>query len=422
MRSTVVMAMIMASAFLFVAGRAHAQSTSATVSGTVKDPTGASVPSAKVTITNQATKGTRTVDTNDAGIFVAPDIEQGVYDVSIEKAGFKKLIRSGVVIDPQDRLGLGELTLQVGAPTETITVAEDAGQLEMQTQSGERSEAVTNLQLRDIALNGRNINDLAKLVPGVAMPGGAAEVSNLSAIGNYQINGMRVTMKDMSVDGSSITRTDQQAQQVTINPDAVGEINILTSNYQAEYGKAAGGIVTITTKNGTKDFHVDLRWFHRHDSLNANSFFNNAQGHPRSLYRYNYYGFDVSGPIVLPKFLGGINRSRNKLFFFYNEEWYKQLTPQASANNVEMPTALERNGDFSQSVNGNGQPIIVRDSGNCLGGNSSGTPNPFPGNVIPKSCFYPGSQAILNLFPMPNTTIGGSLYKTKLPFLRALSS
>jgi len=256
MRNSLLMAMIAASAFLFVAGRAYAQSTSATVSGTVKDPSGASVPSAKVTITNQATKGARTVDTNEAGIFVVPDIEQGVYDVSIEKAGFKKLIRSGVAVDPQDRLGLGDLTLQVGAPTDTITVVEDAGQLEMQTQSGERSEAVTNLQLRDIALNGRNINDLAKLVPGVAMPGGAAEISNLSAIGNYQINGMRVTMKDMSVDGSSITRTDQQAQQVTINPDAVGEINILTSNYQAEYGKAAGGIVTITTKNGTQDFQL----------------------------------------------------------------------------------------------------------------------------------------------------------------------
>jgi hypothetical protein len=410
MRNTLVMAMITASAFLFVAERAPAQSTAATVSGTVKDSSGALVPNAKVTLTNQATKESRTTDTNDSGIFVAPDIDQGVYDVSIEKAGFKKLIHSGVVVDPQDRLGLGELTLQVGAPTDTITVVEDAGQLEMQTQSGERSEAVTNLQLRDIALNGRNINDLAKLVPGVAMPGGAAEVSNLSAIGNYQINGMRVTMKDMSVDGSSITRTDQQAQQVTINPDAVGEINILTSNYQAEYGKAAGGIVTITTKNGTKDFHVDARWFHRHDSLNADSFFNNAQDHPRSLYRYNYYGFDVSGPILLPKFLGGFNRSRNKLFFFFNEEWYKQLTPQASADNVEMPTALERAGNFSQSVNGNGAPIIVRDSGNCLGGNSSGTPNPFPGNIIPKNCFYPGSQAILNLLPMPNTTIGGDLY------------
>ena len=117
-----------------------------------------------------------------------------------------------------------------------------------------------------------------------------------------------------------------------------------------------------------------------------------------------------AGQLCCPSFLAGFNRSRNKLFFFYNEEWYKQLTPQASANNVEMPTALERNGDFSQSVNGNGQPIIVRDSGNCLGGNSSGTPNPFPGNVIPKTCFYPGSQAILNLFPMPNTTIGGNLY------------
>jgi hypothetical protein len=388
-------------------GRAAPQSTAATVSGTVKDSTGASVPQAKVDLFNAATRQVRTVQTNDAGLFVAPDVEQGVYDVSVEKAGFKKLTRAGVPVDPQERLSLGEMVLEVGSPSETVTVTADAGALQLQADSGERSADVTGTQLRDLALNGRNIHDLAKLIPGVAQPGGANEVSNLSAIGSYSINGARVTMKDMSIDGSSITRTDQQAQQVTINPDAVGEIQILTSNYQAEYGKAAGGIVTVTTKGGSRDFHVDLRWFHRHDSLNADSYFNNLAGRPRALYRYNYYGFDVSGPIYIPKLF---NRNKNKLYFFYNEEWYKQLTPQASANNVEMPTALERNGDFSQSVNGNGQPIVVRDSGGCLGASASGTPNPFPGNVIPKSCFFPGAQAILNYFPAPNTTIGGNSY------------
>jgi hypothetical protein len=410
MRNAFLLVVAILAAFAFVAGRASAQSTAATLSGTIKDPSGASVPDAKITIANRATHVSRTLQTNDSGLFVAPDVDQGVYDVSVEKAGFKTLTSSGVVVNPQDRLSLGEMVLQVGTPTDVVTVIANAGQMQLQADSGERSEAVTGTQLRDLALNGRNIHDLAKLIPGVAQPGGSNEVSNLSAIGSYQINGARVTMKDMSIDGSSVTRTDQQAQQVTINPDAVAEINILTSNYQAEYGKAAGGIITVSTKGGSQDFHVDARWFHRHDSLNANSFFNNTAGHPRALYRYNYYGFDVSGPIFLPKWLGGFNQSRTKLFFFYNEEWYKQLTPQASADNVEMPTALERNGDFSQSVNGNGAMIVVRDGGNCLGQNAGGTVAPFPGNVIPKSCFFPGSQAVLNLFPMPNTTIGGNLY------------
>lgn len=410
MRNTLPLVMAIVAAFAFTAGRASAQSTAATLSGTIKDATGASVPEAKITLTNEATRVSRTFETNDSGLFVAPDVDQGIYDLAVEKAGFKRLNNNGIAVNPQDRLSLGELTLQVGAPTDVVTVTADAGQIQLQADSGERSEAVTGTQLRDLALNGRNINDLAKLIPGVAMPGGSAEISNLSAIGNWQVNGSRVTMKDMTVDGSSITRTDQQAQQVTINPDAVGEINILTSNYQAEYGKAAGGIMTVTTKGGAQDFHFDARWFHRHDSLNANSFFNNTQGHPRSLYRYNYYGFDVSGPIYLPKFLGGFNQSKTKLFFFWNEEWYNQLTPQASANNVEMPTALERSGDFSQSVNGNGQPLVVRDGGNCLGANANGTSAPFPGNKIPQTCFFPGSQAVLNLFPLPNSTIAGSLY------------
>ena len=410
MRAILPLAIATIAAISFMAGPAPAQSTAATLSGTVKDPSGASVPGAKIGLTNNKTHQTRTLESNESGLFVAPDIEEGTYDVTVEKAGFKKLTKTGIDVNPQDRLSLGEIVMQVGAPTDSVTVTADAGQLQLQSDSGERSSAITGTQLRDLALNGRNIHDLAKLIPGVSQPGGANEVSNLSAIGSYQINGSRVTMKDMSIDGSSITRSDQQAQQVTINPDAVGELKILTSNYQAEYGKAAGGIVTVTTKGGGQDFHFDARYFRRHDSMNANSYFNNLQGHPRSLYRYNYYGFDVSGPIYLPKFLGGFNQSKQKLFFFYNEEWYKQLTPQASANNIEVPTAAERNGDFSQSVNGNGAPLIIRDTGNCLGGNGSGTAQPFPGNVIPKSCMYPGAQATLNFFPMPNSTAGGSSY------------
>jgi hypothetical protein len=409
-RAILPLAIVIFAALSPLAGRLPAQSMAATISGTVKDQSGASVPDAKVDFTNRATNQIRSVQTNESGLFVLPDIEEGAYDVSVGKAGFKKLIRAGIAVNPQDRLSLGEMILQVGAPTDSVTITADPAQLQLQADSGERSAALTGNQLRDIALNGRNIHDLAKIIPGVAQPGGANEVSNLSAIGSYSINGTRVTMKDMSIDGSSVTRTDQQAQQITINPDAVSEVKILTSNYQAEFGKAGGGIVTVTTKGGSQDFHADARWFHRNDSLNANSYFNNLAAHPRALYRYNYYGFDVSGPIYLPKWLGGFNRSRNKLFFFYNEEWYNQLTPQASAINVEMPTAAERNGDFSQSADGNGKPIIVRDSGNCLGANGSGTPVPFPGNIIPKSCFFPGAQAVLNLFPMPNTTIGGSQY------------
>src|SRR5471030_1666457 len=343
MRNSLLAVAALLAAVSFVAVPVSAQSMAATLSGTVKDPADASIPGAKITLANRATHESRVLMTNETGLFVAPDVDPGTYDLSVEKQGFKLLTKTGITVTPQGRLSLGELTLQIGSSTDTVTVTADAGQLQLQADSGERSANVTNTQLRDLALNGRNIHDLAKLIPGVAQPGGANEVSNLSAISSYSINGNRVTMKDMSIDGSSITRTDQQAQQVTINPDAVGEVKVLTSNYQAEYGKAGGGIVTVTTKGGGQDFHVDGRYFRRHDSMNANSFFNNVNGRTRSLYRYNYYGFDLSGPIYLPKALGGFNQSRNKLFFFYNEEWYKQLTPQASANNVEMPTAAERN-------------------------------------------------------------------------------
>jgi len=186
-------------ALSFMAGPAPAQSIAATVSGTVNDTSGAVVPNAKVDLTNASTHQTRTLRTDESGLFVAPDVAEGFYSITVGKEGFTKLIRDGIAVSPQDRLSLGELTLQVGSSSTVVTVNADAGQLELQADSGERSEVVTGTQLRDLALNGRNIHDLAKLIPGVAQPGGANEVSNLSAIGSYSINGNRVTMKDMSM-------------------------------------------------------------------------------------------------------------------------------------------------------------------------------------------------------------------------------
>ena len=280
--------------------------------------------------------------------------------------------------------------------------------MQLQADSGERSADVTNTQLRDLALNGRNIHDLAKLIPGVAQPGGANEVSNLSAIGSYSINGNRVTMKDMSIDGSSVTRTDQQAQQVTINPDAVGEVKVLTSNYQAEYGKAGGGIVTVTTKGGGHDFHVDARWFHRHDSLNANSYFNNLAGRPRALYRYNYYGFDVSGPIYLPKLR--VQSIQDQAFLLL-----QRGVVQAVDAAGQRPKRGDAHGAGAQrrffAIRQRQRRADYHSRCRQLPGHQRvGHAAPFPGNVIPKTCFFPGAQAVLNLFPAPNTTIGGNQY------------
>ena len=147
-------------------------------------------------------------------------------------------------------------------------------------------------------------------------------------------------------------------------------MKVLTSNFQAEYGRAAGGYVSVTTKAGTQGVHGGARYFGRNDALNADSFFNNVNGLPRSRYRYNYLGYEIGGPVSL----GSFNKSKDKLFFYWNQENFHQFVP-GPTNSIQVPTAAERNGDFSHSVDGSGIPIVVRDSRNSLG-NGAGTPFP----------------------------------------------
>ena len=166
-----------------------AQSMAATLSGTVKDPIGRIHTRRQDQGDQSRHSRVEIADEERKWNLCRAGHGPGTYDVSVEKQGFKTAPKTGIVGHPQDRLSLGEMVLQVGASTDSVTVTADAGQLQLQADSGERSAAVTNTQLRDLALNGRNIHDLAKMIPGVAQPGGANEVSNLSAIGSYSING-----------------------------------------------------------------------------------------------------------------------------------------------------------------------------------------------------------------------------------------
>ena len=183
-----------------------------------------------------------------------------------------------------------------------------------------------------------------------------------NVVSGFNVNGTRSSQHEYTVDGiTNFNLGNNTGALVSINPDAVGEVKILTSNYQAEYGRAGGGYIALTTRGGTDEFHGGARYFRRHDSLNADTFFNNARGgaaagFPRPLYRYNYYGWDFGGPVMLPKF--GHPRywsGKNKLFFFVGQEYYNQLVPQLASVNITVPTAAERKGDFSRSVDGSRQ-------------------------------------------------------------------
>ena len=387
-----------------LAGNAFGQSASS-ISGTVKDKTGGIIPGAAVKIVDLGNGVTQTGATDDAGTFVFPLVPRGTYTITVEKTGFKKYEKSNVVLTTGVKLDVGDLVLEVGGASETVTVQADIGQLQIKTESGERSDLVSGLQLREIALNGRNVTDLAKSIPGVISSGassgsGASTVTNIT--GSFNINGTRSTQHEYTVDGvTNYNIGNNTGALVSVNPDALEEVRIMTSNYQAEYGRSGGGFIALTTRSGTNEYHGDGRYFRRHDSMNANTFFNNARGgadkgFPRPLYRYNFDGWDFGGPVP---FFG--SKNERKLFFFVNQEYYDQLVPQSSSNNIRVPTALETSGDFSQSVDGSGKAITIIDPT---------TGKQFPGNVIPPNRIYAPGQAILKLLPPPNTTAGGNVY------------
>jgi hypothetical protein len=368
-----------------------AQVTSGTIFGSVKDSSGAVIPNATITVRAGAIGLTRTTKSSPSGEFVVPNLPPATYAIAVEAAGFKKLESQGIVLSAADKLNAGDLVLQVGTTTETVAVNADAGQIQLQSNSGERSDLITGKQLNDVAINGRNVLDYMKLIPGVisSFDGHASGTGGLDSI---NINGTRANEHEFTIDGASNVDTGNNgATHVTINPDAIEEVKVLTSNYQAEFGKAAGGQIAITTKGGTNQFHGDARFFHRNEGLNANEWFNKQNelkgNNPNTppLYRYNYIGYQVGGPI-----------KKDKLFFFWSEEFYRQLIPISGTVQFYTPTKLEREGDFSQSVvpgKGN-NPIPVQISG-------PGISN----NVIDPAAINSQLQAILNLFPLPN--VGG---------------
>src|ERR1022692_3667441 len=312
MRKTLYLLMAIVTVLSLLAATAAAQSSSS-ITGTVKDTKGGVIQGATVTVGDPSQGVQRTSQTNELGIYVFPDLPPGTYALTAESQGFKKTTTQDIVLPVSSRINLGDTALEIGSLTDTITIEADQGQLQVSSSSGERSDLVTNRQVRDLALNGRNVVDLFHTIPGVISSGvvanAASTVTNI--VGNFNINGTRALQHEYTLDGvTNLNLGNNTGALVSLNPDAVEEVKVLTSNYQAEYGRAGGGYIALTTRGGTNEFHGGARYFRRHDSLNANSFFNDlrggsASGFPRPLYRYNYYGWDFGGPVLIPKVFNG---------------------------------------------------------------------------------------------------------------------
>src|SRR5215470_10113263 len=385
---------------------AVAQTVTGAVSGTIVDGSGNALAGATVRLINERTNDARVLTTNESGDFRFTAVLPGTYTIKVEQKGFSSFERRGNVLTASEHLSVGELLLKVGAVTETVTTVAEG--TPVQTESVEHSALVTSKQLELVSQRGRDVTSLLKILPGVAYGGESESAGSGFGSGIPNIQGGRNTQPTFNVDG--VRGNDLGSPNVfssTVNFDAIGEVKVLLNGYQAEYASNSSASVNIITKSGSSQYHGGGYWYKRHEMFNANNFFNNntlftspLTGNtttvPKPRYRYNTLGATLGGPVWLPK-VG--EKVKDKLFFFYSYENQQTLNPQ-DLRQVTVPTALERQGDFSKSftsLNSAGQPVqlIIRDPQ---------TGQPFPGNVIPANLINKNGQALLNVFPLPNAT------------------
>jgi len=373
-----------------------AQETTARISGQVTDQAGAVINNAELTLTNPETRGARTATTDDNGYYSIAFIPPGKYDLSVKVPGFKEHLNRGLELSVNDRKTLN-VTLEPGAPSETVTVTAETPIIQTSPTVG---DVIENRRIVELPLNNRNFMQLIMAVPGVTSSGDSEIGVGLTNTVNISIGGQRRNSINFLVDGVMDTDVGSNITLLSVATiDSIQEFRVITSVPTAEFGRSGGGVVNLITRSGTRQFHGGFYEFLRNDKLNANSFFNNAAGSfadgtpraPRPKLRYNNYGFNIGGPVLLPRFAEGgpsvFGRKRDKTFFFFSEEWRKVIR-QPTQNIITVPSLLERSGDFSEPGN-----VTIFDPLTGL---------PFPGNKIPQFRIDPTALAVLSVFPEPN--------------------
>jgi hypothetical protein len=399
----------LAVALSLATGIASSQSSTGTITGRVLDSSGQSVVSATVTVTKMDTRDVRTFPTGMNGEFAVTALQPGPYTMTVEARGFRTVQRRDLKLSSAERLAVGDIVLQVGAVKEVVEVTGEV--TPVQTASSERSALVDSIQVTNLATRGRDVFGLLATLPGVVYDGRGND--GLGTQGSpAAFSGARGIYSAANVDGVSGNTRSGNSLDTPVNMDTVAEVKVLMNNYQAEYGKGAAGVINIVTKSGTPQFHGLGYYYVRNDAFNANTFFNNRAGAPRGRYRYNTVGGTFGGPIYVP---GHFNKDRNKLFFFFAQEYLPATVPQ-DPRYYTVPSVRERVGDFNQSVGSpNGALYAASRVVDPLNKNSAGVMQPFPNGIIPASRIDPNLQKLLNVFPAPNAPDvlnGGALNPT----------
>lgn len=416
------------------------EETAATITGKVTDSTGALVPKAAVVVTNKETGAERRVTSNDEGLFTVTPLTPGPYSIAVELTGFKRYLQN-LTLNAKDRRPV-DVVLEAGAVSETVTISDEPTPIQ---ESSTGQALVSGAQVRELPLNNR---DFLKLLES-GIPGVSSDLADETSLGltnrtSVSINGMRRNGVNFLVDG--VNNTDGGSNITLLSTptiDSIKEFKVLTSNYTAEVGRSGSGTVTLVTRGGSNEFHGSLYEFVRNDRFNANSFFNNRRGRgadgeplaPVPKLRYNTFGGTFSGPVTLPRFGEGgraIYQGKNKTFFFYSED-ARRIRRGITASTATVPTLAQRGGDFSSSL---GLPLFRTSAatpascttpgvGTCTTTplfvvNTSGVTvqaqagmvfrtdgRAYAGNLIPSGDLSPQAQALLSIWPLPNTGING---------------
>jgi outer membrane receptor protein involved in Fe transport len=365
------------------------QSGLGSITGTIVDQSDAAIPGATIKLVQLSTNTERVTKTNEVGLFVMPSLVASRYTMTISAGGFQSRTIENIDVNAFQSLAMGRLKLDLsGGPITVVEVTADVQALS--TESAVRNETVQSKQVTEMPLQGRNWSTLLKIIPG-STPRNVNAINGREAgydgYGDFRVNGKASNQTQVNLDGgSNVDHGSDTKTTVTPSLESIQEVAVLTNNFQAEYGIRAGVVVNIVTKSGTNNWHGTAWNYMRNEAFNATPWDRAYFGFGKPRYRYNYYGGNLGGPI-----------KKDKLFFFYNFEDLKQDTPTISQQ-IRVPTLLERQGDFSQTVNADGtRPTIY-----LPGTQASGAPQLLPGNVMPKSMINPLGTAILNIFPEPN--------------------
>lgn len=375
---------------------ASGQSPAATITGTITDSQAASIPGVKVTARHLDT-GLRYSATSTAdGTYVLSNLPVGAFEVIAESPGFKTTRQENVLLEVGQRLRL-DLTLQIGEVQESITVSAEVSRI--QTEDSSLSTVVERQRVEELPLNGRNVFALTTLVAGV-MPTSKDVDGFADQTISFRVNGGPNGGSQVLLDGG-VNSTSAKGLAVVPMADSVEEFRLETNALKAEYGHTSGGVISVATKAGTNNLHGSLYEFFRNDALDARNAFAtqpDASGRVKPILRYNQFGGTAGGPVWLPKVYNG----RNRTFFFGGYEQWRYTN--ASLMRGTLPTAAEREGDFTKTRDGRGQRITIYDPAttrpNPVG--KGFVRDPFPGNVIPAGRFDPVSVNIMKIVPLPN--------------------